>query len=380
MQRIKVYNVDLVPNDVLLVGAFLDLVALTNGCVFGFCQDLSEAHIVIFDPSSPRSAHWFGKPTNHRQARIAYTDLDIAGEQGLWLLRRQIRLDSLRPILIQIVEGMQLSPKTSTAASMVADSLWPTKFSANAIAPAKSGNLGMTQMVDIVTRVFKDRVPHAIVGISGMRILLIPESTCVSIERSRGEAERGEHQTDASWQTALRSNRRPLSVFPRIGAKADTETLRLDKFLWEIAKLLSGGTLLPGIAHLKMFGLTRWPDFGALGGTQNELRSAALLMRQPSSIAQISKLINVPMGELVGFLNGCALLGCMRDAPESLTTALPDASRPSTAARAIALDAMPHANPRPALTPVLRAGARSGFVGLLGKLRAALSYGLRTGL
>jgi hypothetical protein len=124
------------------------------------------------------------------------------------------------------------------------------------------------------------------------------------------------------------------------------------------------------------------------------LRICALLTSRPSSVAQLLRAFPVEQAGVVALLNGCALLGCLRDAPIDLLSA------PVTYAEATAREDSTQQMPRfantrsevrsSAITERIAQARRDalpksasqkstaqGFTGFLGKLRAALTFSPR---
>jgi hypothetical protein len=139
-----------------------------------------------------------------------------------------------------------------------------------------------------------------------------------------------------------------------------TDAVSYSFLKWQMAMSLSHGMLLSDIANCQIFSLSYWPDISALGGNPAHLRISALLMRRPCTLKQIVMATTLTPENVIAFINGCYLIGCLAAAK----------SAEKTPAEVI-LTTPKISSQR------LSSSTNKGFLGMLGKLRAALNFGQR---
>ena len=384
MKRIDVVAVGLSASDQLLIGAFLDLIALADGHVFRLCEHLN-APIVIYNPADSNAAELLNDP-KRGVAYIQYGVPDQSFGPHLWCLGMPVRLGPLREIMSGIVERRR--EWTTGGGFVQAASSSPSPNPSPATQPVLA-HRKLEQVLGVLECVVKSRIPHLFNGIPGVEIEVFPQTNLVYIRREAG--------TDC-WQKALADSAQPVTAFAHIGAKptADTQPITVAQFRWELARHLSAGMLLPGIAAKQEFGLIRWPDFGAMSAGAFDLRIVALIATRQASIASMLRTVPYTREGVIALLNGCALVGCMGDAPEDLLLSA-DAQKPSADMQKLSPD-MQKLNadtqkPMRALfanrvapgenQTVATAASQTpqrGFSGMLSKLRAALSFVSRENL
>ncbi len=355
MKQIDVLCVGLTLSDQLLIGAFLQLIAANEGQVFRICEH-SDAPVVIFNPANDEAAMLLRSP--HRGvAYIQYGESEYTFSR-VWRLATPVRLPALREILAAILEQRR---EWTFSGALARETVVGENF-----APVPA-HRRLEQILGIFEGAVQSRIPHAISGISGVEIVVFPQSNAVYIECDANVS---------SWQQALADTQRPVSALSRVGARppADTKPISFAQFRWELARHLSAGMLLPGLVGRAQFGLTRWPDFGSLSaGSAFDLRIVALIASRPMAIAGMLKTIPYSREGIIALLNGCALVGCLADAPADLLRSVDLQSAVGLLAGA---RSMPAIQPTPSLTrhtlPTQK--PQRAFTGMLSKLRAALGF------
>lgn len=381
MKRLDVSTVGLNMSERLLVGAFLDLIALTDGHVFRLC-DYSDAPIVVFNPDNSDAEALMTRP-QPGVAYIQYGMAEICRGTGGWHLGAPVRLGALRETLIAIVEQRRewkltgvLTPSSDAGQAMGTNGLPGSPSSAPGV-PVSTltvlpvpAHRKLEQVLAVLERITQSRIPHALTGIAGVEIVVFPQENAVYVQCNAGVS---------SWQKALVESTRPVAAFSHVGAKpaALVPPITIEQLRWELARHLSAGMLLPGLASMLEFGLTRWPDFGTMSvGSGYDLRVVALIATRPTSIAAVLKVVPYTREGIIALLNGCALIGCLRDAPADLLTQARQARLSATLSQLGA----PETSKAPLLAARLDAPdipPQRGFVGMLSKLRAALSFAPR---
>ena len=351
MKRVDVVAVGLSASDQLLVGAFLDLIALADGHVFGLCDRL-DSPIVICNPDDSYAAELLNNP-KRGVAYVQYGAPDHRFGPQLWRLGMPVRLGPLREIMVGIVERRR---EWTSSGWFVEAARANSSLSPSPVAPPVLAHRKLEQVLGVLESVVKSRIPHLFNGIAGVEIEVFPQTNLVYIRC----------ETDSkSWQKALADSTQPITAFSRIGAKpiANTQPISVAQFRWELARHLSAGMLLPGIAAKQDFGLIRWPDFGAMSAGAFDIRIVALIATRQASIATMLRTVPYTREGVIALLNGCALVGCMRDAPEDLLH--------SVDLRELNADTQKQMR---AVATAVSAIPQRGFSGMLNKLRAALTF------
>lgn len=354
MKRIEVGTFGLPMSERLLIGGFVELVALTDGHVFRLC-DFSDAPIVICNPANTEAAALLSHP-KPGVAYIQYGMPECSYGQGVWCLSLPVRLAALREIMIAIVE-QRSAWLTSGALTL------EVSAAQNLAALPVPAHRKLEHVLRQLGSILQSQVPHSFVGIKGVKITVFPQLNVVYIQCESGID---------SWQKALATTSQRVSIFSRMDAKRPIELqpISIAHFRWELARHLSAGMLLPGLASRLEFGLTRWPDFGTMAaGSAYDLKIVALIATRSTSIVGILKTVPYTLEGVIALLNGCALVGCLRDAPADLLRNVA-IQEPLSALFAMRT---PEAPVRATLTLAAQAPQR-GFLGMLSKLRAALSY------
>jgi hypothetical protein len=344
-----------VSEQVLLAG-FLDLVALTDGHVFGFNSD-TQAPIRFINLATQAGIEALAQ----REHGIAYICLGsdcVASDEGVWHLPTPIRFGSLRGILVGVVaqraqwhrkEHMKFAAAPENAREVLA-----ARVAVNPDLVTVSAHRKLEQFLRVLERALQQSVQQQFHGIPGLELILTPLSGEVSWRGQGAE----------NWLALVSRTRQSIFITPRAAhiTKKDYETISLARFRWQLARHISNGVLLPSIAHLGQFSLSRWPDFGALGVTDPyDLRACALIANRAASIEMIAQLCGVSRADAIGLINACALDGCLR----GVSTA--------SVLEVISPQSRTEPPPKPELksaVPVQR-----GFAAFLGKIRAALKIG-----
>ena len=302
MKRIEVGTIGLPMSERLLIGGFVELVALTDGHVFSLC-DYADAPIVICNPANSAAAALLSHP-KPGIAYIQYGMPECSYGLGVWLLSLPVRLAPLREIMMAIVEQRNAWLKSGALTQEVS-------AAKNLAALPVPAHRKLEHVLHLLASILQSQIPHSFVGIKGVKIIVFPQLNAVYIQCESGID---------SWQKALASASQRVSFFSRMDAKPPIELqpISIAHFRWELARHLSAGMLLPGLASRQEFGLTRWPDFGTMAGSAYDLRIVALIATRSSSIAGILKAVPYTLEGVIALLNACALVGCLRDAPADL--------------------------------------------------------------
>ncbi|AXQ30904.1 hypothetical protein D0B54_20450 [Solimonas sp. K1W22B-7] len=120
-----------------------------------------------------------------------------------------------------------------------------------------------------------------------------------------------------------------------------------EPLLWAIGIARSKGSLLHRLDIASPCRLRRWPDFGAIGRRNLDIRCASLLTQRELAPTHLAMMAGIPLGAIGNFLNACALIDVLE------------------AGKATAL---PQAAPRVAALP-----SESGFGSMLRRIRMALT-------
>lgn len=351
MKRIEVGAVGLPMSERLLMGGFVELVALTDGHVFRLC-DFADAPIVICNPANTEAVALLRHP-KPGIAYIQYGMPECSYGQGVWCLSLPVRLAPLREIMMAIVEQRNAWLKSGALTQ-------EASAAKNLAALPVPAHRKLEHVLRLLGSILQSQIPHSFVGIKGVKITVFPQLNAVYIQCEPGID---------FWQKALATSQR-VSIFSRMDAKPllELQPISIAHFRWELAQHLSAGMLLPGLASRQEFGLTRWPDFGTMAaGSAYDLRIVALIATRPTSVVGILKTVPHTLEGVIALLNGCALVGCLRDAPADLLRSV-EIQEPLPALFGKYMPQAPVRATLPAQTP------QRGFLGMLSKLRAALSY------
>lgn len=91
-------------------------------------------------------------------------------------------------------------------------------------------------------------------------------------------------------------------------ADTGSQTYKLDAVLWRLAQHGYKRRLLPELPADAHFKLRRWPDFGRLEHTPNDLRLAARLVRQRMTVLELAIVTGLPVSTINAFVNACCLI------------------------------------------------------------------------
>ncbi|NIR82774.1 MAG: hypothetical protein GWN37_08710 [Gammaproteobacteria bacterium] len=87
----------------------------------------------------------------------------------------------------------------------------------------------------------------------------------------------------------------------------------LEAFMWFAGLHLSQGRLAEAISGYAGFGIVRWPDFGTLPHTTQQVKLAAVLMKSPGDVARLKEATGAAEEEVVAYLNACYLNGWLKE-------------------------------------------------------------------
>lgn len=108
----------------------------------------------------------------------------------------------------------------------------------------------------------------------------------------------------------------------------------LQYVLWNCGLLGTTTDLLPWLPRMARFRLQRWPDFGRLGHKTWQVRLTSILMNNAYTPQQMTSLVQQPIADIRGFLNGCELCGLLTH--EALAEEAADMYEAATATAATA--------------------------------------------
>ena len=357
MKRLKCAAIGLPINEKLLLGSLLELVALTDGQVFALLDDDFESDIVFLDPESTDGRTYMAKPNTGLVSQIHYRPEGLALQESVtWVLQPPLRFGSLRMMLTDVVEKrrpvMQALPRAQ------ADGLQLKSSTAAGQQNAIAAHRKFEHLIGMLQRLGPNSRPKLVHGPQDVQIVIDAAKRKVVIT--------GEEA--ANWQRQIKQCTQAIALVIVQAPEPAPEAivLTLEQFYWGISKHIGSLVLLPGIAGFETFCLARWPDLGALGAGPFDLRMCALLINRELSMGNIMRAVPIANSSLIGFLNGCALLGCMRHTPADL---LDSAERPKICPQPSPSSLLPAIASKPAITP-----ERQGFLGLLSKLRSALRF------
>jgi hypothetical protein len=345
----------------LLLAGFLDLVALTDGHVFGFNSD-TKAPIRFINMASQAASETLAQ----REQGIAYICLgseSLVSEEGVWHLPTPIRFGALRGILVAVVaqraqwHRKELAQMKFTAAPENAREILAARTALNPDLATVTVHRKLEQFLRLLERALHQSVLQQFNGIPGLELILTPLTGEVSLRCQNTEP----------WLELISRTRESIFITPRVAhvSKQNFETLSLARFRWQLARHISHGLLLPGIAHLGQFSLSRWPDFGVLGVTdQYDLRACALMANRAVSIEMIMQLSSVSRADAIGLINACALNGCIRGVSSTCVLEAISPQPPRT-----------EQAPKPEAKSI-PAPEKRGFVALLSKIRVALGLAI----
>lgn len=94
-----------------------------------------------------------------------------------------------------------------------------------------------------------------------------------------------------------------------------------EPLLWAIGIGRSNGALLDRLTPPRPFRLRRWPNFGAIGKRDSDLRCASFLTQRELSPDHLSTLTSMPVSVINTFLNACALCGLLEEASTDASSA-----------------------------------------------------------
>ena len=107
---------------------------------------------------------------------------------------------------------------------------------------------------------------------------------------------------------------------------------RLEALLWHLGVQATPGEALRPVARRSTFRLTRWPDFGSIGGNDLlALKLAALLVNRPHRLDQVVTASRAPRGAIIDILNACALCDLLAAETPMASTLTPSSSSSPTA-------------------------------------------------
>jgi hypothetical protein len=344
----------------LLLAGFLDLVALTDGHVFCLNAD-PQAPIRFINTASQAGMEILA----HREQGIAYICLgseSVASDEGVWHLPMPIRFSVLRGVLAAVVaqraqwHRKELAQMKLGTALENAREILIARTEVNPELATVSAHRRLEQFLRVLDRALRQGLPQQFRGIPDLELILTPLTGEVFLRSL----------SVRPWLELISRSKQSvfLTPFDAQITHQDYKALSVARFRWQLARHMSYGVLLPSIAHLGQFGLSRWPDFGALGvDDRYDLRVCALMANRAVSVEMIMQLCSVSRLAAIGLINACALDGSLRGiSKESVLEAI--------APQQVHVEQVPK--------PVLKSNAapvQRGFVAFLGKIRAALKIG-----
>jgi hypothetical protein len=324
-----------------LLAAFIDLIDLRDRKNFKL-GDRTDTNILFVNDKDSEASAWLKQVPKHvfvvRLGEIS------AVRSGEYALTMPIRIQPLREILSDISERMSQRGFNQPLGE---------ESSMTVLAHSKLENL-----LQLLDQAAHSNLRQAITGIESLHILVMPASQQVAI------------RSESKWEKLLAESAVKLQLEPRPfgNPEAASLLLGLDQFRWRLALHLSHGMLLPALTQRAQFALTLWPDFGRFGQNPKHLKMSALMVMRGLSVAAIAVSTGNSRDEVIAFINACACVQLLKEMPEGALwhleqtrTVLPKTQSVSAPVTAGA--------PSP--------NVRSGFLGLLGKLRDALNAPLK---
>jgi hypothetical protein len=324
-------------SDRLLLAAFIDLIDLRNGNNFKL-GDRTDTNVLFVNDKDAEASAWLTQVPKH--VFVVRLGESSAVRSGEYALTMPLLIRPLRAILTDISERMGQRGFNQPVGE---------ESSMTVLAHRKLENL-----LRLLDQAVHSNLRQAITGIESLHILVLPASQQVAI------------RSESNWEKLLSESAAQLQLesCPIGNPEGASLLLGLDQFRWRLALHLSHGMLLPALTQRAQFTLMRWPDFGRFGQNPKHLKMSALMVLRTLSVATIAVSTGNTRDDVIAFINACACVQLLKETPER---ALWDLDQTQTVLPKTQSVSAPVAAGAPS------PNVRSGFLGLLGKLRAALN-------
>lgn len=325
MQTKMVYLSGLDKSEQILFDSYMKLLILRDGSRFDVTEVKDQAQIEIFNPELDASQHDLSASSHC--SRIAYLGQGVEASSHHWALHKPARLSKLREVLSSITCDTSILAKSEMALLE---------------------HRKLEYWLALLSRFEAEGEAWELKGFRGLRVRLYFKHKQVYLSNEK------------KWREQLIHTGRALATVIPSDLPAG-EHCSMDRFRWQLCEALSGGLLLPGIASRRSFSILQWPDFGVLGASSEQMKLSALFHGRELTIAKAAEISSLPVYSVIDFVNACAVIGLLKDAPTELLNLA--AAHPSRK-----LESKP-------AEPVTVHRKPGGFSRFLGKLRDKLGLG-----
>jgi hypothetical protein len=323
---VDVTAVGLSSHEKLLFSLRLETIRLADGTGFVYTDDAS-ATLIVANPDSNE-----GRAAIARAATVPNQGVILCGARRTGVLQVEAPFRTAPMQLALSTAISLLRPDAATASERI----------------VAANHDGLTAALQALLESQLKSTPMQLIGFHNLNVILFPQSQTATVSLCQPHS--------GKWWDHLQDHS-AIFLSPAPGATARDSLIAYDTLRWHLALQLSNGLLLPRIAGRTHFGFKTWPNFGALGATRDHMRIAALLVNRALTLPQLCQTVGCARPQVVAFLNACALVGKL-----SATSETPELRRPSVT-NGPSVEAATNAPP----------GANKGILGLLGKLREALT-------
>lgn len=278
-----VYLSGLAISEQILLESYMDLLVLRDGSRFNVTDRIDQAQIELFDPSLEAA----NVAVVQRRPRIAFIGQDTPASEHDWALQRPVRLSNLREVLSSITSEQAI---LCTAENAVPE------------------HRKLEYWLGLLARFESEGDAWELKGFKDLRVRLYFNHKRVYLSDEKRWCEQLIH-TGRALATAI-----PSEIQPAPGEYSAS----LDRFRWQLCEILSGGLLLPGIAGRSTFNILHWPDFGALGANQHQMKLSALFHGRDLTITRAAEISGLHVSSVIDFINACTALGLLKDSPAEL--------------------------------------------------------------
>lgn len=281
MERKTIYFSGLAKPEQILLEAYINMLVLRDGSRFCVVDTLSDAQIEVFDPNLNLSSD----PAASARTRIAYVNPADGSEHAISLVK-PVRLSNLREVLGSICSSQHTLP---------------------VIAKALPAHRKLEHWLEVIAQ---------LEGVGGSWQLNSFDDLSIQLHFGRKQVLLSDEK---KWPTQLfQAGRDPKPIASGVGPISGGYMCSLDYFRWQLCSKLGVGLLLPGISNRRTFSILQWPDFGKLGGNADHMKLSALFFSRESSVTRAAAITGLPVITVIDFLNGCAVLGLLKNCPSNL--------------------------------------------------------------
>lgn len=282
MQTKAVYLSGLTTSEQILLESYMDLLVLRDGSRFDITEVMEEAQIEVFDPQVQAT----NTTASQRRSRIAFVAPGSETSEHSWALQRPVRLSNLREVLSAVTSEQAIDSKVD-----------------NPVLEHRK----LEYWLGLLERFESQGDAWELKGFKDLRVRIYFKHKRVYLSDEK------------KWsQQVIHTSRALATAIPDEGLPTADYSQSIDQFRWQLCQLLSGGLLLPGIADRSTFNISNWPDFGVLGANQNHMKLSALFHGRDLTIPKAAEISALAVSTVIDFINACAALGLLKDAPEQL--------------------------------------------------------------